>query len=111
MCRVGGLKGSYDIVIDDRRYFWAEIRFRVLRLLEQNSKLLQRELADVTGIITGSAHYVLKALVDKGRVKLGNFTASEDKRRYAYVLIPKGIATRAAMTQFFLRGSCESAKR
>lgn len=79
-----------------------EVRFRVLRLLEQNPEMSQRDLAAAVGISTGSAHYVLKALVGKGFVKLGNFTASEDKRRYAYLLTAKGISARAAMTREFL---------
>lgn len=87
---------------DDQRNFREETRFRVLRLLEQNPALSQRELAYEVGISTGSAHYLLKALLDKGLVKFSNFTASEDKRRYAYVRTPKGIAMRAAMTQKFL---------
>lgn len=62
----------------------------------------QRELAKVAGVSVGGMHYVLNALVEKGFVKLGNFTASEDKRRYAYVLTPKGIARRAALTRSFL---------
>lgn len=62
----------------------------------------QRDLAQAVGISTGSVHYVLKALVEKGLIKLGNFTASEDKRRYAYVLTPKGISERAEITQQFL---------
>jgi EPS-associated MarR family transcriptional regulator len=45
---------------------------------------------------------VLSALIDKGLVKLGNFTAAKDKRRYAYVLTPKGIARRVALTKAFL---------
>jgi len=49
----------------------------------------------------------MKALVDKGLVKLGNFTASEDKRRYAYVLTPKGIAEKAAITKRFLERMLE----
>ncbi len=79
-----------------------DVRFRVLRLLEQNPEMSQRDLAEAVGISTGSVHYVLKALVDKGLVKLGNFKASEDKRRYAYVLTPKGISERAALTRRFL---------
>ncbi|WP_236628143.1 MULTISPECIES: MarR family EPS-associated transcriptional regulator [unclassified Sulfitobacter] len=79
-----------------------DVRFRVLRLLEQNPEMSQRDLAQAVGISTGSVHYVLKALVDKGLVKLGNFTASEDKRRYAYVLTPKGISEKAALTRRFL---------
>lgn len=62
----------------------------------------QRELAKAAGVSVGGMHYVLNALVEKGFVKLGNFTASEDKRRYAYVLTPKGIARRAALTRSFL---------
>lgn len=67
----------------------------------------QRELAKVAGVSVGGMHYVLSALVDKGLVKLGNFTASEDKRRYAYVLTPKGIARRAALTRAFLMRKME----
>ena len=79
-----------------------DVRFRILRLLEQNPEMSQRDLAQAVGISTGSVHYVLKALVDKGLVKLSNFTASEDKRRYAYVLTPKGITARIEMTRDFV---------
>ena len=79
-----------------------DVRFRILRLLEQNPEMSQRDLAHAVGISTGSVHYVLKALVDKGLVKLGNFTASEDKRRYAYVLTPKGISEKAELTRSFM---------
>ena len=74
----------------------------MLRLLEQNPEMSQRDLAKALGISTGSTHYVLRALIDKGLVKLGNFSASADKRRYAYVLTPKGLAERAALTRQFL---------
>lgn len=62
----------------------------------------RRDLALAVGISTGSVHYVLKVLVDKGLVNLGNFTISEDKRRYAYLLTPKSVATKTAMTRNFL---------
>jgi EPS-associated MarR family transcriptional regulator len=81
--------------------------FRVLRLLQENPEMSQRELAKVAGVSVGGMHYVLSALVEKGLVKLGNFTASEDKRRYAYVLTPKGIARRAALTRAFLARKLE----
>ena len=61
----------------------------------------QRELAEAVGVSVGGIHYVLNALIDKGLVKLGNFTAAEDKRRYVYVLTPKGIARKAAFTRAF----------
>lgn len=79
-----------------------DVRFRVLRLLEENPEMSQRELAKAVGISVGSAHYVLKALIEKGLVKLSNFKAAEDKRRYAYVLTPKGMSTHATMTRSFL---------
>ena len=76
--------------------------FRVLRLLQENPEMSQRELAEAVGVSVGGIHYTLNALIDKGLVKLGNFTAAEDKRRYAYVLTPKGIARKAALTRAFL---------
>jgi EPS-associated MarR family transcriptional regulator len=62
----------------------------------------QRELAEAVGVSVGGIHYVLNALIDKGLVKLGNFTAAEDKRRYAYILTAKGISEKAAITRSFL---------
>ena len=84
-----------------------DTHFRVLRLLQDNPEMSQRELADAVGISVGGTHYVLNALIKKGFVKLGNFTAAEDKRRYAYVLTPKGIAERAAITRRFLARKIE----
>ena len=79
-----------------------DTHFRVLRLLQDNPEMSQRELAEAVGVSVGGMHYVLNALIEKGLVKLGNFTAAEDKRRYAYVLTPKGIAEKAAITRQFL---------
>lgn len=79
-----------------------DTHFRVLRLLQENPEMSQRELAEAVGVSVGGIHYVLNALIDKGLVKLGNFTAAEDKRRYAYVLTPKGIARKAELTRAFL---------
>lgn len=79
-----------------------EIRFRMLRLLEENPEMSTRDLADEMGISNGAAYYCLNALVEKGWVKLGNFKRSEHKGRYAYVLTPSGIAERAGLTKRFL---------
>ena len=79
-----------------------DTHFRVLRLLQDNPEMSQRELAAAVGISVGSVHYVLTALLEKGMIKLGNFTAAPDKRRYAYILTPKGIAEKAAITKRFL---------
>lgn len=79
-----------------------DMHFRVLRLLQDNPEMSQRELAQAVGVSVGRVNYVLSALVDKGLVKLGNFTAAKDKRRYAYILTPKGVARKSALTRAFL---------
>ncbi|MAU20754.1 MAG: MarR family EPS-associated transcriptional regulator [Martelella sp.] len=79
-----------------------DTQFRVLRLLQDNPEMTQRELARAVGISVGGIHYVLNALIEKGLLKLGNFTAAKDKRRYAYILTPKGIAQKTAITRRFL---------
>ena len=87
-----------------------DTHFRVLRLLQENPEMSQRELAAAVGVSVGGMHYVLNALIEKGLVKLGNFRAAEDKRRYAYVLTPKGIARKAALTRAFLARKMEEYK-
>ena len=91
-----------------------DTRFRVLRLLEGNPEMSQRELAEAVGISVGSAHHVLSALVERGLVKLGHFSASKDKRRYAYLLTPEGLAEKAVIATRFLARKleeCEALKR
>lgn len=80
-----------------------EAWFHILRLLDENPDLSQRDLARKAGVSVGAVNYLLRALVEKGLVKIGNFTASDDKRRYAYVLTPQGITAKAALTRRFLR--------
>jgi EPS-associated MarR family transcriptional regulator len=80
-----------------------DAHFRVLRLLEQNPELSQREVAEALGISLGAANYVLRALVEKGQIKVKNFRASDNKLRYAYILTPSGIDAKARLTIGFLR--------
>lgn len=74
-----------------------------MRELEGNPELSQRELAKSLGISLGIVNYCLKALVDKGQVKVRNFRASDNKLRYAYVLTPQGLVTKAKLTRSFLQ--------
>lgn len=94
-------KGLYVMTtrVDELR---EDVQFRVLRVLQENPEMSQRELARAVRISTGGTHYVLSALLEKGLIKLGNFTVAEDKRRYAYVLTRKGIAAKADLTKRFL---------
>ena len=84
-----------------------DTHFRVLHLLQENPEISQRELAAAVGVSVGGIHYVLNALIEKGLVKLGNFTAAKDKRRYAYILTPKGVSEKTAITRRFLARKME----
>ena len=80
-----------------------ERQLKALRLLEQNPDMTQRELAEALGVSVGAANYCLKALVDKGWVKLENFQKNPNKLGYLYLLTPTGISARAQLTAKFLR--------
>lgn len=77
--------------------------FRVMRLLQENPDLTQRELAEKLGISVGGLNYCLKALMEKGLVKMKNFAHSKNKFGYVYVLTPSGMAEKAAITHRFLQ--------
>ena len=79
-----------------------DVQFRILRLLQDNPEMSQRELAKAVGLSTGGIHYVLNALLDKRLLKIENVTAAKDKRRYAYVLTRRGLAAKADLTKRFL---------
>jgi EPS-associated MarR family transcriptional regulator len=80
-----------------------DVRFKLLRLIERNPECSQRDLADMLGISLGGLSYCLRALIDKGQVKVDNFRRSPRKLRYAYVLTPAGMAERARLAGGFLK--------
>ena len=80
-----------------------DVRFRLLRLLEDRPDLSQRQIAQELGVSLGRINYVLRALVEKGQLKVRNFRASDNKLRYAYVLTPRGLDYKARLTAGFLR--------
>jgi len=77
-------------------------RLAVLRLLERQPDISQRELSAALGLSLGRTHFVLHALLDKGLVKMRNFQRSHRKLAYAYVLTPRGLSERLRLTQRFL---------
>jgi EPS-associated MarR family transcriptional regulator len=79
-----------------------EARFKILRLLHENPELTQRELGERVGISLGAVNYCLRALIERGLVKVGNFTKSPNKLGYAYALTPAGIAEKSLLTRGFL---------
>ena len=79
-----------------------ENALQALKLLEKNPEFTQRELAAELGISLGKTHYMIKALIDMGWIKLDNFQRSNNKWGYAYLLTPMGLAEKAAITVRFL---------
>lgn len=78
--------------------------FRVLPLLEANPDIIQREIAQQLGMSTSGLNYCLKAFIDKGLVKMHNFSQSKNKLGYIYVQTPpQGMAQKAMLTSRFLQ--------
>lgn len=79
-----------------------ELQYRVLNQLDNDPHMTQRQLADVLGVSLGKTNYVVKALIDVGWLKLGNFRRSNNKMGYAYLLTPAGVVEKAVITKRFL---------
>lgn len=80
-----------------------DIRLELLRKLEQNPKYTQRELSKEMGVSLGKVNYCMKKLIEKGLVKLANFSNNSDKVSYIYLLTPKGIENKSKLTIEFLK--------
>ncbi len=83
--------------------FQEEIQFEVLRRLQQTPEVSQRTLAKELGISLGSVNFCFQALMEKGWVKMQNFSQSKNKLRYAYLLTPAGVAEKSKLTSEFLK--------
>lgn len=79
-----------------------DARFRMMRQIAANPGVSQRGLARELGVSLGAANYCLKALVERGMVKMERFRASENKVGYIYVLTPRGFSEKARLTRAFL---------
>ena len=80
-----------------------ESHLKVLRILEAQPDINQRELADAVGVSLGKLNFCLKALMERGFVKMQNFRTSQNKLSYSYLLTPSGVAAKADITARFLR--------
>jgi EPS-associated MarR family transcriptional regulator len=74
----------------------------LLRLLEKQPELSQRDLSEALNLSLGKTHYLLRALLDKGLVKVRNFRRSDHKLAYAYLLTPAGMRAKLNLTRTFL---------
>lgn len=77
--------------------------FNVMREIQKQSKTSQRDLADQLGFSLGKLNYCLKALQQKGLLKIKNFQKHTNKLNYIYVLTPKGIAEKTKLTVNFMK--------
>lgn len=80
-----------------------EIRYRLLKILEKNPNLTQRQMAEKMGLSLGKFNYCLKELAKKGIVKIERFTTSDHKAAYMYLLTPRGIEEKTRITANFLK--------
>ena len=85
-----------------RKEYYEDARVRVLNMINENPQMTTREIAQKIGISNGSAYYLLTSLIDKGFVKLLNFSQNKQKLRYSYLLTPKGIREKSLITSIFL---------
>lgn len=80
-----------------------ETHYRVLRILEANPQISQRELAEKLGVSLGKVNYCIRALLDKGYIKANNFRSNQNKLGYVYLLTPSGLIEKAELAARFLK--------
>lgn len=80
-----------------------EVRYRLMQRLSRDPAATQRELAGEMGVSVGKINYCLRALIEKGHIKLDNFRRNPDKKHYTYLLTPAGIEAKTWATVQFLR--------
>ena len=80
-----------------------EIHYKILKALDENPKMSQRELAGKMNLSLGKVNYCVNALMEKGWLKAQNFKNSKNKLAYLYILTPSGIEGKARLTRDFLQ--------
>ena len=85
----------------------SETEYIILKILKDNPKMTQRQMAKELGLSLGKTNYVVRALVDKGWVKLTNFKRSDNKIGYIYLLTPEGVSEKSVLAQNFLKRKSE----
>jgi EPS-associated MarR family transcriptional regulator len=84
-----------------------DVHYKLMRLLESNPGMSQREIARELGISLGKVNYCLRALIGKGWIKARNFKNSQNKAAYMYLLTPRGLEQKAGLALQFLRDKRE----
>ena len=102
----GSLPGGIIMIMDNQEYY-----YRTLKLLQKSPELTQRQIADKLGVSLGKGHYVVKALIDVGCVKIEHFQKSDNKIGSMYVLTAKGVREKARLAKRFLKFKQDEYKR
>ena len=89
----------------------SEEELEILRKIEENPNLTQRQIAEHLGLSLGKINYLIKALLGKGMVKVDNFRKSDKKIGYLYLLTPKGVERKRKLTLLFLQRKAEEFDR
>lgn len=79
-----------------------QAQLHILKIVEEQPEISQRQLAERLGVSLGKINYLLRALLDKGHIKAGNFLRAEDKLKYAYLLTPEGMSAKLQLTCSYL---------
>jgi len=87
---------------DQRVLALEQLQFQAIRLIESQPSVTQRQLASALGVSVGRANYCVRALVEKGLVKMRNYRNSENKSAYLYLLTPRGLRSKGALARRFL---------
>ena len=86
-----------------RNHLDEALRYQILKRLQEDPNISQRDLARDLGISLGKVNYCMKGLIEKGWVKAKNFKNSDNKLAYAYLLTPHGLEEKARVTLSFLK--------
>ncbi len=89
----------------------SEEELEILRKIEENPNLTQRQIAEHLGLSLGKINYLIKALLGKGMVKVDNFRKSDRKLGYLYLLTPEGVERKRKLTLLFLQRKAEEFDR
>ncbi len=89
--------------VQEKAILMEEFHYKLLKVLQDNPDLSQRELAREVGLSLGKTNYCLRALIEKGFIKASNFRNNQNKVAYAYLLTPRGIEEKVQATAYFLK--------
>ena len=88
-----------------------DTEYKILKIFEDNPNATQRQIARDLNVSLGKTNYIVRALIDRGWIKLSNFKRSDNKLGYIYLLTPKGITEKSILSQKFLRRKSEEYNR